>query len=414
MTSRPGMRAAQRLDTRQLRLARRLAPGGLDGRTELAQPIPSPPRAERYLAPGGATPRTANISVAASNASEAEKLSADYLCTGTNDEVVIQLAFDAATTNETGVGGRTGIVHFSGGVYSLAGDVTIPEGSFWMKGSGFGSYFTGTGDIVVATDVSYLSISDLYWNAGDVVLGGGVYSVQEFQMERVVLTGVLRGDDLWKALVSDCILLGGVDLTHTSLLGTSPAFIVLADNIIDGGVSIDGGSGHLGYVVDVAGNAAEPTAWRLAHINYLSMVGNVGWGAVDLDTIDEGVVSGNQLGQPTLTACTLLNVNGNNFETNGHVQIDGCTDSMFVNNLLQMYSSGGGTGALVELVNSSLRNKVSGNMGRKLSGATLDYGVSLASGCDNNTVTDNDLAGCWDTGAVLDSGTGNATTAVNR
>ncbi|MDR3084281.1 MAG: hypothetical protein LBV60_25775 [Streptomyces sp.] len=76
--------------------------------------------ADSLLAGGGSSKGLAAARyVVASNASSTEKARADYLCTGTADNVKIQQAIDAAKAD----GG--GIVQLSGGTFNLAATLTI-------------------------------------------------------------------------------------------------------------------------------------------------------------------------------------------------------------------------------------------------------------------------------------------------
>lgn len=91
------------------------------------------------------------VIVAASNASQTWKQQADYVCTGTGDQSVIQTAINGA------VGG---IVELSPGDFNLSGSIFLGGGTF--KGQGPTEtrlYFTNTGRFYSDTDVGQI-ISD--------------------------------------------------------------------------------------------------------------------------------------------------------------------------------------------------------------------------------------------------------------
>ena len=75
--------------------------------------------------------RTATLIVAASNSSAASKSGADYVCTGANDETVINSAIDSLPAN----GGRVVLLE---GVYTCTGSIVIDSDDITLEGQGRG------------------------------------------------------------------------------------------------------------------------------------------------------------------------------------------------------------------------------------------------------------------------------------
>lgn len=129
------------------------------------------------------------ILVAANNASDKEKALADYLCDGTNDEVQIQAAIDAA--NALPNGGR---VQLSTGDFSLSVNASSP------------SRITGTGNLtasVTSGDPFTLSVPDAsLFSVGDCLLvsggdDGSGNSMEELYLEQpATVVGVDAGTDI--------------------------------------------------------------------------------------------------------------------------------------------------------------------------------------------------------------------------
>ena len=74
------------------------------------------------------------IMVAASNASQQSRKNADFLCTGTGDEVVINEAIAALPA---GVGG---MVNLSEGTFNIAGSIKVDQDNVALTGDGYGTY----------------------------------------------------------------------------------------------------------------------------------------------------------------------------------------------------------------------------------------------------------------------------------
>src|SRR5437660_5443517 len=82
--------------------------------------------------------RTATIVIAASNSSAFSKACADYVCTGTNDDVVINAAISALNA----LGG--GVAHFAAGTYNTTATITLFN-NIVLRGQGRKTIIAGTG-----------------------------------------------------------------------------------------------------------------------------------------------------------------------------------------------------------------------------------------------------------------------------
>lgn len=95
--------------------------------------------------------------VAANNSSGRNKIRADYVCTGSNDEVIINQALNALPS-------AGGYVHLLEGTYSISNTITIPADNITLAGSGKGTRINTTSDIsmISATSLTGILIADLY------------------------------------------------------------------------------------------------------------------------------------------------------------------------------------------------------------------------------------------------------------
>lgn len=100
---------------------RRMAGGSLDGRVQVAAPLPARPKGEKYLPPstGGGGARFATFVVAAADTTAEGQAGADYVCDGTADDVEIQAAIDACP-----VGGTVVLLE---GTFKLAAAIELDD-----------------------------------------------------------------------------------------------------------------------------------------------------------------------------------------------------------------------------------------------------------------------------------------------
>lgn len=113
--------------------------------------------------------RGATLTIAASNATAKSKAAADYVCTGENDEVIINAAIESLD----GIGG---CVELSEGTFNLrAGetyDVLLNVDNVWLKGQGKASVLSGEYSNIIISAAG-VKVSDLRYMGGIFVHDGG-------------------------------------------------------------------------------------------------------------------------------------------------------------------------------------------------------------------------------------------------
>lgn len=85
---------------------------------------------------GSGGTRSVELVIAASNSTEAGKATADYVCEGSGDEVVIQEAIDWLNDNTD----DNGLVKLLAGEYIIDNTITMHQ-RLWLQGSGYGNTF---------------------------------------------------------------------------------------------------------------------------------------------------------------------------------------------------------------------------------------------------------------------------------
>lgn len=179
--------AAQRLATN----TRRLGPGFLAGRTEVASPV-SPtqrgvaiPRTRSSSAGGAAGGKEyATVVVAAGDSTAHGRAAADYVCDGTGDDVEINAALVA-------LGATGGRVLLLEGTYTVGDSITLAGTFAMLEGQGPGTVIdaSGVGNLIVMAG-AYQEVSRLY-----------------------AYGGTVRGIDMsgagFNPVVRDCIVAGG-------------------------------------------------------------------------------------------------------------------------------------------------------------------------------------------------------------
>jgi parallel beta-helix repeat protein len=102
------------------------------------------------LSAGSKIVRTAAIVVAASNATTVELAAADFVCTGTADQIVINAALAALTNG--------GVVWLSSGTFNLTGPIVFTATAQVVKGSGISSAAAG------GTTINHPGCNGFTWN----------------------------------------------------------------------------------------------------------------------------------------------------------------------------------------------------------------------------------------------------------
>lgn len=399
---------------------------------------------------GGSTPRGATLVVAATDATTAEKLNADYQCDGTADDVQIQAAITALPST----GGR---ILCTSGTFTFAEDVTLNKANVLIEGQGtstifkwansltapgnmfaidtdstgrFGRLFrniyfhgnrysgTGTAGALWSDASGQYAVEACafeYFRSDVIKLGSGRSWVRNCKFYEVAETcinpttsGLVQGchfDSIKKAVYSfnsNIKVIG--NRIHNASVTTGGAAIeidgangVVANNLItstssgaairlSGGV-VQGNDISGGTGIGINVPSSETT-----------VVGNkINGGTVGIDvTASRCVVSGNSIKEPG---------------THG-IRVYGGSNNAILGNFL--YACGNpSTGDGIHVDNSSNYNNIQTNTVRKA--ANTRYGIRVhSSGCTGNMVTNNDLYDSGLTANFSDLGTGTVTTAGNR
>ena len=113
-----------------------------------------------------AVTRSATIKIAASNATDKSKSSADYICDGVSDAVEVNAAIQSLS-------GTGGCIELSEGTFSFgAGLVTINVNNIWLKGQGSATIISQTsgGATVSISAGGNARVSDLAMDCADICI----------------------------------------------------------------------------------------------------------------------------------------------------------------------------------------------------------------------------------------------------
>ncbi len=354
-------------------IGRRMTPGALGGRTELA----SPPVAVPGMVPAVQGPEAsggkeyATFVVAASNSTDHGKAAADYVCDGAGDQVEINAAFVAV--------GSAGVVLLEGDYYTTDG--IIVDGV--LRGQsraatrihrGDGGLTGGVGQCIVAGDRSIVASLAIYDESTTGVMTG-VTPLDEVRLDDLYIQDFYRG--VW------------FDGTYLDIRVT--------------GCHVRG-SGNFGLQLEKAVNA--------------QVIGNtvesctIGIGVEE----DDNLISGNvvrdcsSIGiRVTSAARNIVSDNAVSFSGDHGISLAGADDNLIHDNYC--YRNGDSSSDNINIDSTSDRNSVQGNVCRK-GAASTRYGIRVE-GTDN-LVTNNDLLTGGATGNFSDTGTGTVTAAGNR
>lgn len=246
----------------------------------------------RLNRPGKFTPKSADplpgggggaptIVIAASDASDFSKSKADFICTGVNDEIIIQRALDSIDTG-TGLGGRVllteGTFHCVYGVIRLA-DLTA-QSPIHLQGVGKAtllSFESGTG-IAIEMNSEDSTVSDLWLLGNDVVGVGGIEMGRSGQLVTGVkierlgsggsaidittqATNAIVSNNLIEDNSGDGITVSSVEhviIDGNAILDTNGAGIALGVSVIDTTITTNSFTGT-GTAITLAGNNDKTT-----------------------------------------------------------------------------------------------------------------------------------------------------------
>lgn len=159
------------------------------------------PSATRPTPVATTAPRYAEAIVAASDSSELMKAVADYVCTGVDDDLVIQAALDAVAAGPWG-----GRVLLAAGLFELS-DALAVDGNITLAGQGRGTFVrNASGDTIVIAGADDVTIQDMS------IHSGSDYAVSVFgAVRRCIISGVFTDAPIQldeNAVVSDSVIAG--------------------------------------------------------------------------------------------------------------------------------------------------------------------------------------------------------------
>lgn len=351
----------------------------------------------------------ATVVVAAYDSQAAGHAAADFICTGTDDHLVVQEALDYI--GDTFNGGEVLLLE---GSYTFTDGVTLPAAGTRLRGVGRGTQVDYTGvagdDFAVTVPWANGSVSNLALqgpgSAGSlvaIVCGGEYSSIDEVYIYSFPV-GVKLDGSLWSRVSRSFI-----DGNGSAISATSAEHGVISDNhILNGSAGI-----ILASCSDVAvvGNSARALD---SFVESTTSTGCAVTGNVVTTTTAPIVLSGN--GSPM--GGNALVVSNYIYDSQEHsIKVTDSDDNTIVGNGIH-----GFTGLVTDtydgifLDGTSSQNNVQANTIRKGGGVRqLRYGINVsASTCSANLVTNNDLLNAGAVGTLNDAGTGTVTTAGNR
>jgi len=361
------------------------------------------------------------VSIAAADALQSIKDTADFVCDGTNDSVQFQAANDSFSNSH-------GRIVLSEGSFTLGSTEVNLASGVTLQGMGAGStYVNGTASTMMFDVASNSSINDIYFdqltNGGGCVdiVGGQGSSIKNCQFENSDSTGFMVRHSAGGHLTiqgnffdgnGDGITSSGnggrlINITNNDFLATNrciyfPAADIYSMHIIgnnfnsseDWGVYIDASNGVI-----------------IANNDFASC-GQTSNGALWLNTA-LGTITGNKFDSTRngpdvhINASRDVTVVGNTSETafKDGLLLDASSTCVVADNVWQLDGHDTpNTYDGIRLSGNSDSNHISGNI---LTGTDSRYGINVsANTCDNNLVENNYLSGTFSTAEYNDAGTG--------
>lgn len=351
--------------------------------------------------------RPVTFLVAANNAADATKASADYLCDGTNDEVEIQAAVDAAAALW-----GPGIIQLSEGRFDMSADVDLSAlTGAWLRGAGVYGTYLNNGGLIVG-DAAGLSITDLEVD-GAIILR----SANDLWVERVVCWAYVGFDPLdvgdpYDIHINDCTIDGGQTITGTSysIAFGNGAYLWVTSCYLGNGVYGSPDDGTRIYGLTMEGNTVEGKVF-INKPEYLTITGNSVSNNVSVkESFTNGAqttITGNYMYFLLAQDSRFVNVTGNTFDAG--IRLTDSSDCLLASNLMVQGS--------ILLLGASDRNHLYGNTGHLFNPAgspVRSYFIDIGASCNDNKVWGNDGFGTWSVAAVNDLGTGTDLTSANR
>lgn len=406
--------------------------------------------------------RAATFTVAASNSSTADKNVADYLCTGTNDDVTINSAITAAA------GAQGGIVQLCAGTFSISNSIQIKQG-VWLRGAGplativkiannvsatTNAIINNTGAAIQSVVISDMLVSGNKANNTQTTRCIYLTNVLYSTIDNVNVQNAKNGFGIW--LDSNC---GPVNIQRCTGYYCDQDNFQINGNRCEvvncfssgagsgySGFNIGGsycviannnsaGNGYGIYVVGsnntITGNAIDSNVTGGIYVSgtYNEITSNVCVSNQVLgglyvatnannNTLTGNTCVGNVQSQGLTVSANSVNIIGNTVTNNGAagIWISGASNCNIIGNNVQSNGTYQNiTYPNIQIDGNSTYNNVQSNTCRVGVNANKpNYGITTSPGSNYNFICNNDLHTGGQTGAILDNATGTVTTAGNR
>lgn len=394
--------------------------------------------------------KAATLVIAADDASDAWKASADYVCDGSHDEVEIQEALDRFANDLDG-----GLILLSDGTFECGSglgattELFFPDQYISMAGqSNYGTTLKGRNGDPLLLRVGGGGSSPYgpfgmiggtirdFFLIGDIVLG----NIDEAWITRLIIDGAVYNDpdlsnpgDPFALFMHHNIIYDNVEIDgiQYGVALRNGAYLWLDNNYISDGVYASPADGTRIYGLIMQGNNIEGDV-TLDQCDYLNALGNFTfgkWTLTDLGTAGAGgvnadscIIMSNHMGELFIDASHGF-IFGPNIINSGYNYVNA---PVVINNsshcaLSDFFIYTGGifpwAGAVIDLTGTCddvHMHGVTGRLGNAGSGQKADYFIQIGASCNDCKVWGNDGFGTWDTAAVNDLGTGTDLTAANR
>jgi parallel beta-helix repeat protein len=394
--------------------------------------------------------RTATFTVAASNSSANEKASADYVCDGTDDQVEINNAINAAAA----LSAAGGDVLLLGGTYTLGAQIR-PKSNVTLRGVGDASVIKPSAGMTAGQALVYnyaadagpddagIVIRELCFDGAKDTVGVNHYAIylkyatrslitnctfRNFQSEIIHLTCNVAASDSKNNAVIGCRFSNNLQtavsaqsqgniiadniLTYPNSAGGGGIMVNTAYNIVSGNVII----GQAAVAIAVGGDHQVIEGNTIA--GAMSFGISVSYASFCLIRNNEiygvGVAGANGYGIG-LAAGGQNNVSGNLIHNCMYFGIwvyVGTTENLISGNILYANSQTSDLGyPHINIQDASHRNTIMGNIMRAGGGSNkCNYGVFVAAGSNYNIIVHNDLYTAGAISAISDHGTGTVMT----
>ncbi len=378
------------------------------------------------------------VLVASSEAPQAIKDRADYICDGAADQIEINEALNVDPD---------GLVLLSAGSFYLSSPgVTLPAGSTLMGSGRVSTYVYASSGTTAITMGADCTLKGLYAKAADgvkVVQMAAGCLLDDCAVEYGTGHGVGASGGGYKTIRNCDIVTSGASSGH-GIYMTTHRYLVVRDSRITGGdVAIRLEIGSTSARVLISGCLIEGSGQEGIYLSRTGDIGRVtitdnvisansgeaaGYAAIRIDASDtanardgDKLIQGNQILHTGSNAAPGISLTGvryaivadNYLEDAGQhgVVLDDTKDSIVSGNLINMVGRGTtNTYDGVHLSGDSDSNLIVGNKvipDPDAPDPKTRYGINIsASTCDANIVVNNDLRGTWGTGPLNDAGTG--------